>query len=364
MIVSVAQLMYVLTSGWSNGAILNLGSRSFAQTGSYKKIVYYRLVIVALSFFLVSAFFGMARPTIEDYMKIGGLYSYMLILFVGYVLYDFAAQLLYPGNHDTLQASLELATTLTLVGIVAVLVHDLRSYVTTYAAASGIFASVACAIFLFFYHKEPFHWNNDDFLKVLNYSGWQIVGVLGIYLVNMGSNYLLVFAHVSFEQIGLYGFAYRIYSGFAPFFALFGILVPKWINASSAGIFTIEKKLIKIISILAVLYMTMGILLAAILPALGMDRYSASIKYFFLLFPAFLLTSYVNLMNTVMANTSRFRRAQIGVFLQCGLLMFLGFPLVLAFGVTGIIAAISFACAGGAIYFRLLYRQVIVAGQG
>jgi len=356
--------MYVLTSGWSSGSVINLGSRRFAQTGSYKDIVYYRLSIVGIAFLAVTALFLVLRPVIEGYMKIGGMYLYVLALFVGYVFYDYASQLLYPGNHDRMQAGIEFAATLTLLLVVAFAVHDLRTYVFTYALVTAVFACVVSMLFFKYFHAQPFRWSAKDFGAVLNYSGWQVIGVLGIYLVNMGTNYMLVAAHISLEQIGLYNFAYRLYSGFSPFFALFGILIPKWINSSVVGIHAVEKKILKIIVALAAMYLIAGFALSAVLQFFEMSRYSGSIRFFFLLFPAFLLTSYVNLLNTVLANTTRFRRAQSGIFLQCGLLILFGFPLVLKFGVDGIIAATTVACAAAAMYFHRLYRETLLQERG
>lgn len=364
LLTSVAQLMYILTSGWSNGSVINLGSQKFAQTGSYKAIVYYRISIVTVALVAVISMFFVLKPLIEGYMKINDLHAYVLLLFLGYVFYDHAAQLLYPGNHDRTQAAVEFAATLTLLLVVGFAVKDLQSYVFAYAAVSATFAFAVSILFLKYYKDQSFKWRRTEFYSVLNYSAWQLISVISIYLINMGTNYVLVICHVSLAQIGLFNLAYRLYSGFAPFFSLFGILIPKWIHSTNGSVRSVEKKLLKIIGILAILYLISGFALTPLLHVFGMQRYLESVPYFFFLFPAFLLTSYTNLLNTVIANTTRFRRAQAGVLLQSGLLVISGFPLVSAFGVNGAIAAITIASAAGAAYFNRIYRVALIQVKG
>lgn len=360
LIATVAQLMYTLTSGWSNGSVINLGSQSFARTGSYKAIVYYRVCIVAMSFVVVCLAFSVLKPFIEGYMKIGGMLPYVLMLFLGYVFYDHASQLLYPGNRDLIQSLSEFVATLALLLIVFFVVHDLKSYILLYAVVSTVFAIIISLTFLKFYSHHSFLWRGAEFQSVLNYSAWQVVGVISIYIVNMGTNFILVVSDISMLQIGLYNFAYRLYSGFAPIFSLFGILIPKWVHSSSDGVRKVEGRLLVIVCMLGTFYLMMGFALTPILQMFNMERYSVSLDYFFWLFPAFLLTSYANLLNTVIANTQHFRSAQTGIFLQSVAILIFGFPLVSILGVSGAIIAITVASAFGAMYFNWIFRKVLI----
>lgn len=356
---TVAQLMYTLTSGWSNGVVINLGSQNFARNGTYKAVVLYRVCIVAVAFVAVSLVFLVLRPLVEEHMKIKGLYVPVLMLYVGYVFYDHASQLLYPGNRDRVQAGAELVATGTLLLIVAFTVQDIHSYVIAYTVISTAFACAVSVLFLVYFRDHSFQWKGADFELVLNYSTWQIISVVSIYLINMAMNYFLAIHQVSLEEIGLYNLAYRLYSGFSPFFSLFGILIPKWIHTSKVSVHSIGRNILKIICALAVLYLMFGLVLTLLLQIFKMKQYSGSVVYYFMLFPAFLMTSYINLLNTVIVNTSHFRRAQIGTLLQAGLLMISGFPLVSAFGVSGAIVAITLGSAAGSVYFNRAYRNAV-----
>ncbi len=359
LIASVAQLMFILTSGWSNGALINLGSQSFSKTGSYKAIVLYRICIVTVSFIAVCILFILLKKPIEEHMKIGGLFEYALILFFGYVFYDHASQLLYPGNLDRTQAGSEFIATLTLLLIVTIAVKNLQGFVFAYTIVFSIFACVVSALFILYFHDHPLEWKWTDFKLVLNYSSWQVIGVTCIYIINMGMNYVLVSCKTPMTDIGTYNLAYRLYSGYAPFFSLFGILIPKWINSSSDIKNLFERKISKIVLFLAALYLAVGCALTPLLQLFEMQKYLASVSYYFLLLPAFLLTSYSNLINTVIANTSRFRRAQFGILLQSGVLATVSFPLVSVFGISGAIAAITLSSTVGAVYFHCVYCKAL-----
>ena len=360
LIATVAQLMFILTSGWSSGVVINMGSQSYVRTGSYKAIVVYRICIVAVTFVLVSSIFVLLRPLIEGYMRISGLYIYMLLLFLGYVFYDHASQLLYPGNRDRMQAGLELVANLTLLLVVAVAVKSLQTYILAYTTVTLVFACIVSILFIKIFYKASFRWSRNDFEVVFNYSAWQIISVGSIYAINMGTNYMLVICNVSLEQIGIYNFSYRLFSGFAPFFALFGILIPKWIHASDSGLATVEQRLLKIVGFLAILYLVFGLSLKPLLNIFDIQRYLDSVPYYFWLFPSFIFASYSNLLNTVIANTSQFRRAQIGILVQSCLLIISGFPLVYLFGVKGAIAAITLASAAGVFYFKWIYKENLI----
>jgi O-antigen/teichoic acid export membrane protein len=364
LIATIAQLMFILTSGWSSGVVINIGSKSFVQTGSYKAVVVYRICIVAVTFTLVVSIFILLKPLIEGYMRISGLYVYMLLLFLGYVFYDHASQLLYPGNRDRIQAAIELGANVILFLTVAFAVKSMQNYILAYAIIAFVFSCVVSALFFRLFYEQPFRWSPKDFHAVFSYSAWQVISVGSIYIINMGTNYMLVICDVPLNQIGIYNFSYRLFSGFAPFFALFGILIPKWIHSSESGLFSVEQSIIKMVGFLAILYLTFGLALKPLFYLFHIERYLDSIPYYFWLFPSFILTSYCNLLNTVIANTSQFRRAQICILVQSSLLMIFGFPLVYLFGVEGAIIAMTLAGAIGVYYFRLTFKKALTQVGG
>lgn len=361
LIISVAQLMFVLTSGWSNGAVINLGSKQFAEIGTYKNIIYYRGLIVLTSFVIVSLLFFLLKTQILHFILKSENYYLVYILFLGYVFYDFSSQLLYPGNKDLLQSLSELIATFFILSLTLLFVSTIRDYVYIYSSTFFIFALFIISLFWYYYGSQKTNWDNAEFYFVLRYSFWQILSVVGIYVINIGINYVLVFNKISIENIGLYNFAYKLFSGFSPFFALFGIIIPKWIYSFDKNKLHDElmKRLFYSICILASLYIGVMIIIKPFIILVGKDDYLKSAEYFFYLLPAFVFMSYANLMNTVIMNTKYFKQAQFAIVFQGISLLLFSFPLVRFFGIKGALAGTSISFVIGAIYLYLLYEKKV-----
>lgn len=354
---SVAQLLYILSAGWTNGVVINIGSQSFGKNGAYKDVVYYRIAILVISFIIVCAIYSILSPWIELYINVAGIQFYVFLLFISYIFYDHASQLLYPGDRHLVQATAEFLATFCFFIVVVLGVHSAKEYVVAYFAISCTFAAVVTYLFFIYSAKESVCLRYSNFKKILHYSGWHLISALGIYIVNVGNNYVLVANEIPLSDIGLYNLAYRLYAGYAPIFSLFGILIPKLIHSSEDGILLVENNILKITALLSILYLLIGLVLPQIFEILSMQRYSMSISYYYWLFPAFVFTCYINLMNTAMVNTEKFRASQVGIFLQCLLLAMVSFPLVYRCKVWGALAAITISSLVAALYFYYLYNK-------
>lgn len=363
LILSLAQLMFLLTSGWSNGALINLGSRNFLKSGSYIDIVFYRTVIILMSLLVISLSY-LTSIDIITYLSDNEKYL-VYILFIGLIFYDYASQLLYPGNKVLLQSSLELIISLFLIISMVVFVRNTHIYIYTYATLSFIFLLASLILFLLFFKADKLIINITEFKFVFKYSAWQLLGIISIYITNMGINYIFVLCDVSKDSIGIYNFSYRMFMGFSPFFALFGITIPKLIHSQKIGSSTIEihKKILYYIIILSCIYLCIGFLLEPMILFLQKKDYVDSSKYFIYLFPAFIFMSYCNLMNTVIANTSHFKQALVAITIQGIILLLTSYPLILIYNVNGAIISTTLSFLFGAIYFYKLSLNITTYSQ-
>ena len=361
LIISVSQLMYILTSGWTNGALINLGSKKFAETGSYNSIVIYRLIIVLFSFVIVSFLFFILEKQISQILIDNNNYYLVFILFLGYVLYDFASNLLYPGNKDLAQSFLDFLTTSSLLILTVFFVISISSYIFIFTSIYFLFALVVISLFLYFYADLKFKFSKVEFTFLFKYSMWQFLSVISIYVINIGVNYLFIYYEISVDQIGLYNFSYKMFSGFAAFFALFGVLIPKWIHSYDK--LKLHKLLIKrilfIILGLTSIYLILAFALKPFIILIGKDDYLNSINYFFYLFPAFILMSYVNLINTVIMNTAFYKHAQFAIVLQALSLIIFSFFTIKYFGVYGAIISTTISFLVGSLYLFSLYKNKV-----
>lgn len=361
LLMSVSSLMFVLTSAWSNGAVINLGSKSFAEKGSYSDIVFYRFIIVISGIIILSILYLLFKTQIISFLHVSKNYGLAYILFLGLVAYDFSYQLLYPGNKDTLQSVLEFSAAILIFAGMVILVKNIKGYVYVYSIISGLFAVLTISFFLYYFGFKNARFNFADFKYVLQYSFWQVLSVIGIYIVNVGMNYIFVFSKISPTEIGQYNFAFKLFSGFSAFFALFGIVIPKWVHTKNENIGQIlSKRIMYIVGLLTVFYIIIALILHPFLLFVGKTDYLASAKFYFMLFPAFIFMAYTNLLNTVVANTSFFKNAQYAVLIQVIVLLLVCFPLVHYIDVVGAIIATTVSYIVCSFYFFQLYRNKIL----
>lgn len=359
LIVSVAQLMFVLTSGWSNGSIINLGSKKYSETGDYKDIVIYRGIIVFISFIFVTIAFFFLKGHILDFILEYKNYRLVFILFLGYVFYDFSSQLLYPGNKNLIQSLSELIATTIILALTFLYVKNINEYVYVYSITFFIFSIFVFSMFVYYFKEPNTILTNKEFKLVLEYSMWQMLSVVGIYVINIGINYILVLNNVEVESIGLYNFSYKLFSGFSPFFALFGILIPKWVHGIDKSILhnKLMNRFLYSLCILVAMYLIIALCLKPFIILIGKEEYLKSVSYFYYLLPAFVFLSYVNLINTVLMNTKYFKQAQFAIVFQAVSLIIFGFPLVKIYGIMGAIFATTLSFIVGAVYLNILYNK-------
>ena len=361
LIISVSQLMYILTSGWSNGAIINLGSKKFAEIGNYNNIVFYRTIIVLISLLIISLLFFNLETPISKFILKNENYELVYFLYLGYVLYDFSSQLLYPGNKDLIQSISELITSISLLLLTLMFVRSIKNYIFIYSVIYFVFFLFIISVFIYYYGKQKFSWNKKEFVFLFKYSIWQLLSVISIYLINIGVNYMFIYYDLSVIDIGLYNFSYRMFSGFAAFFGLFGVLIPKWIHNTDKKVLSklLETRIFYSICLLVFLYLIVGLILEPFIIFIGKEDYLQSIKYFIFLFPAFIFMCYSNLINTVIMNSSHYKKAQFAIIAQGLSLIISSFFLVGIFGVYGAIISTTISFIIGAIYLYLLYTRKV-----
>lgn len=360
LIISVSQVMFTLTSGWSNGAIINLGTKNYISNGSYKDIVYYRGIIVFICFAVVSILFFVLKSLVFEVVHLEQNVKYVYIIFLGYVFYDFSYQLLYPGNKNNLQSILEFIYTLGFLIFMLLMVKNIKEYSYVFLIGSFLFFLSVIISFLFFYRKDNFQWKNSEFNLVLKYSAWQLMSVLGIYLINLGNNYVFVLNKIPVESIGLYNFAFKLFSGFSVFFGLFGIIIPKWIHAKRFNPNHLLKKIYLIILGLSVGYLFLALVITPFIKIIGKEDYLGSVRIFYLLFPAFIFMAYVNLMNTIVANTKQYKYAQFAIVIQVIAIFVAGLPLIHFYGINGAIISATISYFICSVFFYTLYRKIII----
>ncbi len=359
LILSIAQLLFTVTCAWNGGGFLVFGTKFFKNSGRYTIIVFYRLFIIIVSSFFLFVIVYFAKDNISNFVLGQTNLKLAILLFLGLFFYDFSSQLLYPSNKDKVQSGIELIYSIILISVTYFLVDSIYDYVMYFCAISGLFC---LSIFTILMKSMPFFQNEinkSDFLKYLNYSKWQSLSVISIYVVNLGMNYVFVVSKLSLPEIGKYNLAYRLFMGFSPLFAIFIIQTPKWLNSIEIANKKkfLSNKIIQYMFLLVGLYTLAFLLLKPILDLLGKKVYIASIDIFFKLFPAFIFMAIGNMLNTILMNTNSFKKAQFGLIIQSLLLLTFSFIFVNQLGINGAILSTTLSLFGSMIFLLTLFKK-------
>lgn len=359
LITSAAQILYILCSGWTNATVLNIGTRRYQEKGTYKDVIIYRAIIVSVCFVLLTLLFALLKVPIIKY--VGSYQNYILtfVFFIGLITYDFSFQLLYPGEKNNLQAGLVFVANLLIFTYVIICVKDISHYIYFYAIVYVVLFLVLISLFAHFFRKQHFKFDKNDFNFILVYSFWQLFGVLGVYLINLGTNYVLRFNSIGVDDIGLYNFAYKLFSCFVPIFALCGVVIPKWLNnkdIQNKKSYIFSRMRFLIIG-LVVLYVVLYLILPPFLRVIHKEDYLLSANYFIALLPGFVFYAINQVINIIVLNTPYYKHSQFIALIQGGVLLLASFILVRLMGTYGALIANIISFAAGTIYFAFLFKR-------
>lgn len=359
LIITVAQLLYIMTTGWTDPTIVNLGTREFIEKGSYKNIVYYRSIIVSCCLLLMTILFLVFKDIIVELIHSEDYYWVTYLLFLAFSLRSMFNQMLYPSKKNLLQSSLDFGLTIFLIILSFILVRTVKDYIYVQFALYVGYAIIVIMLFSHFFGKDRFVFEKKDFIKTLRFSVWQILGVLGIYLTNLGVNYVYTIENVPVADIGLYNVAYKLFSEFTPIFAICVIVIPQWIYGTKDKnklVKDINKKTIWGVFLLSLAYLAVFCILEPFLLLIGKTDYIPSVSYYLWLFPAFVFMVYCQIMHLIIMTTPDFKHIQYATIIQGFVLMVSCFVLVYFWGIAGAVASVTLANIGKSIYLYLIYK--------
>lgn len=359
LIITVAQLLYIISTGWTEPTIVNLGTREYSEKGSYLNILVYRTLIVLACFILVSVVFIIFKSCIVSFIHDAKYYWITYFLFITYALQSFFSQLLYPCRKNVIQAAFDIIYVLFLVFIVFMWVKDISAYVYANLMLNGAYAILISILFYKYFHKDCVCFSKKEFSKTFKFSVWQILGVIGIYLTNLGVNYVLSMESIAVRDIGLYNVAYKLFSEFTPIFAICAIVIPQWVYGTQDKkllLKDIKRKTYIGVVALSVAYLSIYFILNPFLAFIGKDDYQKSVVYYISLLPAFIFMSYSQIMQLVIMTTPAFKHIQYATLIQGVILLLSCFVFVYVWGIFGAIIAVTIAFIGKAVYLKSIYE--------
>ena len=178
---------------------------------SFSVWIFSILVSVVTSFLMLVLF----KVQIGKFVGFENNIHQLIFIFIGLIINDFF-QTIFLANNEKRKSALS-NTFFSFLNISVIFSFWYFSELTL----TKIFQSYSIAgliLFLLFFRKKyiklilPISFDKKTFNEIFNFARWQIFGLTAVYLVNWGDNIVLrIF--VSFEEIGIYNFAYKIFSG-------------------------------------------------------------------------------------------------------------------------------------------------------
>ncbi len=198
---------------WHSSVILYFGAKEKANTGKLTNTFWIRNLIFALSFFFTTfilflfTIFGNFSFPINDIVIL--FYIFILSFFEDYLIQYFLA------IDKKLKSSLLLLSTKLILFISVIFFEfDLFSLLVI-----NLVSFSPLLIFIFFIKKDDFFPTKFDrlmFQKVLDFSIWQFIGFLGLFLINYGDLFLLSLLFTN-ESLAIYAVALKLFSALHSF---------------------------------------------------------------------------------------------------------------------------------------------------
>lgn len=357
LLISFAQFIFVMSAGISNGALINIGTKRYIKTGQYHDVVVYRYVFAFLALFPILLGYIFFEEKIVSTLDVPDALKNVFLLASAYFFYEMASQLLLPGGSFKKQIYIEFLLALAFAVLLLAFARTYEIYIHLYVLVSAI--GSICVLFI--YVKDG-NWMKGQFeflvfKEVSVFSLWQIVGVLSIYVLNFGYNYLLLLFDIPMSEIGVLNFSLKLFLGMSGVFSLVLILMPRVIHSEKFDF--VRRKLniyiIWSVLVLCVLYLFACLCAYGVISYLGRNEYLESVKYMFWMTPAFGLMAYSNIFNTAFSNTRLFKIAQFVIVLQSILVIVFCLITIPFFGVKSLFMSYGFSYLSGAVITYLIY---------
>jgi O-antigen/teichoic acid export membrane protein len=351
LIISVSQFAFVFTNGWTNGLMTNLGMQSHSRGENFLKFFFYRLIILLITYFPIFLLANVFKEELSIFLGIQNALILVLKMHLALLIYDMSSSLLYVKSKYLIMSLIDLTYGIILFLGVKQNVSSIEDYIEILLRLN-LFYSFLCMMIFFFKIPRKYYLMSWLGLKSsLEYSAWQGLSILSIYLVNLGGLVLLRYFDIPFEEIGSFNLAFRFYSVFSLVFAASGLLVPRLLVIHEQRLLIeSEKFTVLLVVFLLAGYVSLGYLLPYIGSFLDVQIYDNSQLYFFYLACSFVPFCYITIWNQIFANTVFYKKAQLLFALQSIsyiIITFISVPIIGVFGlilgliISNIIAAFT-----------------------
>ncbi len=211
-------LFFTVFISSSQAPCIILANKEIKKTGKANKTFTVLFYITIVMIILAAIIFLTFSNQIQNFTNIYSPYLAVSFLaaFIGYSIKSLFQTILLGFDKKKLSAILEICFGLFSFLILLLLYYFKIQYVQLIISIYFPIGIILFLISIFTINKElifPFKYDFETLKTIFHFVKWQILGLIAIYFVNWGDNFVLRL-YVKTDQIGLYNLSYKFFSGF------------------------------------------------------------------------------------------------------------------------------------------------------
>ena len=348
-------LITTLGFSWSSSSIIYFGSKEKIDYGNMNKTFWARNIIIFISLIITTLLFVIFSKEINNYIGLELSFLILLWLYVS-VFEDYLTKYFLATNNQMFAGFLSLTAKINYLILVLAFDFDVK-----YLIIMNIISHLSVIVYLFKVDKTnigKFEFDKEWFLKVFNFSIWQLFGFSGLYLINFGDTFIIN-QFMTIEDVGTYNVAYKLFNTIASFaFVLSGFFAPLVVKAMAIkdsnkikNIFYKERYLIFFTSLFG--HIILIVFAQPIIETLYGTNYGSSVEIFQILMFGSIIRYYTVFYMIFYNAKSMHKKLQYLNIIRALLNLILDVILINLFGLIGPAIATSMAISTTFIYMYL-----------
>lgn len=208
----VVNLMISFGFSWSSSAILYFGAKEKLEFGNISKTFWSRNIIMGASLTVFTIGIMVFHIQINTYIGIDSASIYVFLWLVIAIIENYLNQYFLAVGNQVMSMSMVIMTKIVYLILIWNVSFDVVSLICIY-----IFTHSLTFFFIFKIRKKDiggFVFDKDWILKMLKFSGWELFGYAGLYLINFGDIAVIKY-YMGDTDIAVYNIAYSLFTALA-----------------------------------------------------------------------------------------------------------------------------------------------------
>lgn len=362
LVILVANIFFIVTVGWNDSLILNLGTKNFYLHRNIKNVFLSRSYMIGVSLLIAFFVFFIFKSSINSFIGNHYFSDLVIFYFLSDIFLNIFSNVFYARNNNVFQSLLNFTPRLLALLYLIFIYTELSNYIYFICIVNFAFFVIGGISFFFKEGDVRNNLSSKEFNAYLKFSGFQLLSVSASYIINWGDNFVLSFYETPIDQIGNYSFSYKIFLGFNVFFALANIMLPKAIYKYKKNKeYSIIKNIfvyrnIFILTLLTAYLISISILKHVLL-YINKPDFLISINYLIMFIPAFTLMLYSDFSVPIIINSKHYKKIQTAVLLQSIINIISNFIFVYFIGLPGVIIGTTLSYLLKAVIVRMIIAQ-------